>query len=100
MARTREELSEILHNIPGVKGVYYSPPAHMKYPCIKYEETRPYRLRADNLLYLKTNCYTVTVIDANPDTKIKEYVENLPMCSFDRLYTADGLYHFVYTLYF
>lgn len=72
----------------------------MKYPCIKYEETRPATLRADNILYGKTNCYTVTIIDHNPDTTIRERLEQLPMCTFDRPYTSDNLYHFVYTLYF
>lgn len=100
MARTRLELDQILRKILGSNNVYFSPPSHMKYPCIKYEETRPYRMRADDLLYNKVKCYDVTVIDTNPDTLIKERLEELPMCTFDRSYTSDGLYHWVYTIYY
>lgn len=100
MARTRLGLVQILREILGSNNVYFSPPAHMKYPCIKYEEIKPYRMRADDLLYNKVKCYSVTVIDTNPDSQIKERVEELPMCSFDRPYISDGLYHWVYTLYY
>ena len=100
MPRPREELHEILCNILGSRNVYFSPPVKMVYPCIKYEISRPYRERADNILYGHTKCYSVTVIDQDPDSVIKDKIEGLPMCSFDRSYISDELYHFVFTLYY
>lgn len=44
--------------------------------------------------------YTVTIIDRNPDSAIPNKVAELPLCSFNRFYTADNLNHFVYNLYF
>jgi len=44
--------------------------------------------------------YQVTVIDADPDSIIPEKIEALPMCTFDRQFTADNLYHDVFSLYF
>lgn len=100
--RTRLELHDILKSIPGVKKVYYSPPASifMEYPCIRYELSGIPIQHADNIPYFGCKRYTITVIDEDPDTVIPEYVLQLPYCSFDRPYVADGLNHFVFTLYF
>lgn len=100
--RTRLELHDILKSIPGVKKAYYSPPASifMEYPCIRYELSGIPIQRADNIPYFGCKRYTITVIDEDPDTVIPEYVLQLPYCSFDRSYVADGLNHFVFTLYF
>lgn len=61
---------------------------------------KPSVLHADNIKYLNTRGWLVTVIDEDPDSQIAKEVEKLPYCTFDRPYTADGLNHFVYRLYF
>ena len=100
MPRPRTELHEILCDILESRNVYFAPPVKMFYPCIKYELSRPSIKRADNAVYNNTRCYEVTVIDTDPDSVIRDKVEELPMCSFDRPYVADGLYHYVFTLYY
>lgn len=103
--RPREELSDILSSIPGVKKTYYSPPATiqmapMNYPCIRYSLSGIPIRRADNIGYFGRKRYTLTLIDENPDSTIPNDILELPYCSFDRMYVSDGLNHFVFTLYF
>jgi hypothetical protein len=40
------------------------------------------------------------IIDQDPDSAIPPKVAALPMCLFNRFYTADNLNHDVYNLYF
>lgn len=102
MARTRSELHEILCEVLGSRNVYFSPPSLLKYPCIKYEMAKPSVDHADNLRYRAMNCWTLTIIDTDPDSvipgRLTERIQKY--LSSDRVYTADNLYHFVYTLYF
>lgn len=100
MARTRLELHEVLCNLLGSRNVYFKAPAHMNYPCIKYERARPSIQYADNVGYRNTKCYTLTYIDTNPDSEMIDRIADFPMCSVDRSYDADNLHHTVYTLYF
>lgn len=82
--------------------VYFQPPPNvsMLYPCIRYELNDMDTLFAGNVPYRMIDRYKVTVIDKDPDSGIRKSVANLPMCSFDRFYTASNLNHFVFTLYF
>lgn len=82
--------------------VYFQPPSslRMEYPCIRYERTEVDTEFADNSPYKHMTGYTVTVIDANPDSALPAQVGKLTMCVFDRFYTADNLNHDVYTLFF
>jgi len=72
----------------------------MQYPCIVYH--RDYELfnHADDLAYLRRKRYLVTVIDPNPDSGIPDKIAELPLCVYDRFYTADNLNHDVYKLFF
>lgn len=96
----RLELDSILRNI--CPNVYFQPPANleMKYPCIRYVRSKPRGIFADNNLYISRKCYTVTVIDENPDSNIPDKVASLQLCSFDRHYASDNLNHDVFTLYY
>ena len=98
----RLQLHDILSAIPGVKKVYYQPPEsiRMEYSCIRYERSNGLTEFANNFPYKFTMRYTVTVIDADPDSRIVEEVAKLQMCTFDRAYSYDNLYHSVFTLYF
>lgn len=82
--------------------VNFSPPSSkkMNYPCIKYELDRTDAKFADNLPYATAKKYTVTVIDPNPDSELPEEMLKISFCRFDRTYIADGLNHFVFTLYY
>jgi hypothetical protein len=96
----RLQLQSILELI--VEDVYFQPPTNfqLQYPCIIYERDGGEADHADNGLYLHTKRYMVTVIDRNPDSELPDRVERLPLCSFDRFFTADSLNHHVFNLFF
>lgn len=96
----RLELQTLLEELTG--HVYFQPPTKVKiqYPCIVYSRDDSKAERADNKLYRHTKRYQVTVIDRNPDSDLPDKVIELPMCLFNRCYTADDLNHYVFNLYF
>lgn len=98
----QSELQELLLSLLGSPNVYFQPPAslQMVYPCIRYELDDIRMRHADNRPYNHTDRYKVTVIDRNPNSDIREKVAALPMCSFDRFFTADNLNHYVFNLFF
>lgn len=82
--------------------VYFQPPPNlvMQYPCIVYKRDRAETTFADNKLYRHIKGYQVTVIDEDPDSPIPDKVITLPLCKFDRFYTADNLNHDVFNIFF
>jgi hypothetical protein len=104
MAKAREDLHEILVDILGSNHVYFQPPETLKmdYPAIVYELNNIGSIHADNRVYYNTVSYMVTYIayDPEPMSEINRKLLQLPLCSFNRSYTADNLNHFVYTIYF
>lgn len=102
MALPRLQLHEILKGLDGVQDAYFQPDGTttMKYPCIRYERDDTFASFADNIKYVFKKRYTVTVIDQDPDSLIPDLVEGLPLTRFDRKYTANGLNHFVFNLFF
>lgn len=99
----RQQLHLLLLNTPEIERVYFQPPDDVKmmYPCIRYNREDARVSRADNMAYRFTQRYTLIVITRNPDSKAPEYlVRHFPMCSIDRSYTADNLYHTSLTLYY
>lgn len=99
---TRLELHEIFVNILGSRYVYFQPPENLKikYPCIIYKKSTPTIKFANNSSYINKKRYSVTIIDADPDSTIPDKVAALPYCTFDRHFTSDNLNHDVYNLYF
>ena len=99
---TRIELNTLLKTLLGSNAVYFQPPASIKmtYPCIVYQRDYIKTVFANNSAYLHKNRYKITVIDKDPDSSIPAKIGALSLCAFDRRYTADNLYHDVYTLYF
>lgn len=102
LEQKRLELHEFLCRIIGDRRCYYSPPTgfEMEYPCIKYELADTWAIHADNIPYLRSLQWTVTVIDEDPDSKIADTFLDLPKCRFDRKFASDDLNHFVFSLYF
>lgn len=98
----RLELQTLLENLIGNRNVYFQPPANvmMTYPCIVYRRDFAESEFADNSPYRSTKRYQVTVIDRNPDSVIPDKVAVLPMCSFNRFFTADNLNHDVFNIFF
>ena len=96
----RLQLQSLLEEI--TEHVYFQPPTNLQlqYPCIKYERDAADSVFANNGSYRYTKRYMVTVIDRNPDSALPDQVAVLPMCTFDRHYTADDLNHDVFNVFF
>lgn len=82
--------------------VYYQQPPTIwrNEPCILYKRDWAITNFAGNLPYKHVKRYLVTVIDPDPDSAIPDEIAKLPMCVFDRHFTANDLNHFVYKLFF
>lgn len=101
MARSQSELKEVLETVTDADNVYIQPPSTLQYPCIKIDQDRQNVYKyADNKKYLLRKGYTITVISRDPNSPIPGQVEALAHCEFDRRFVTDGLYHFVYQLFF
>jgi hypothetical protein len=100
--RPREDLQTILEDILGSRQVYFQPPetVKMSYPAIVYELNAIGTVHADNSAYQHTRTYDITLIDYDPDSDFVMPILKLPMCKFNRSYTADNLNHFSFTLYY
>ena len=98
----RLELQAILTDILETDNVYFQPPPtiKMEYPCIVYHRDYELTQFADDNPYNHRKRYMVTVIDPDPDSGIPDKVAALPLCVYDRFYTADNLNHDVYKLFF
>lgn len=72
----------------------------MQYPCIVYRRDNSETLFAGNNPYRYVKRYQVTVIDKDPDSGIPDSLATLPMCTFERFYTADNLNHDVFNIFF
>lgn len=98
----RLELQAVLVQLLGTTQVYFQPPptVKMEYPCIVYNREYVDIAHADNNPYKHKKRYQVTVIDRDPDGDISDRVAELPMCSYDRFFTAEGLNHDVFRLFF
>ncbi len=96
----REQLHALLLTLADY--VYFQPPSNlvMQYPCIVYKRDNAETLFAGNKPYRYVKRYQVTVIDSDPDSDIPDKVAGLPLCGFDRHYTADNLNHDVFNLFF
>ena len=103
MAKSRLQLSEILNKIMGVtKRVYFQPPptVKMSYPCIIYKLDDIDTTFADNNPYSLMKKYVVMAVTTDPDSDLPMKIAQLPMCTTNRIYTADNLHHYVFDLYF
>lgn len=102
MISKRLELHEQLEKILGSENVYFQPPPTVKmdYPCIVYKRNNLNQIRADDGFYNGTMGYQVTIIDPNPDSEIPLRMIEIPLCRFDRHYTADNLNHDVFSVYY
>lgn len=98
----RSDLHDLLKNLLGSDQVYFQPPptVSMDYPCIVYKRDYQKIEYADDNPYSHMIRYQVTVIDRDPDSSIPDKVASLPLCAYDRFYTADNLNHDVFKLFF
>lgn len=97
---TRLELQTLLETIMGSDHVYFQPPTGflMAYPCIVYNRSNIRSKSGDNSPYKLDKEYTLTVIDANPDSVIPMKIAGLPQAIFDRNFRSDNLNHDVFNI--
>jgi hypothetical protein len=102
MAREQAELQEILQEIAGEANVYFQPPVdiQMIYPCLVYERDAAETQFASNVPYKFTWRYQIKWIDRDPLSPVLLEIAKLPMCKYDRFYTADNLNHDVFNIFF
>lgn len=99
---SRNDLQRELEKLLGSRNVYYQAPSSVKmeYPAIRYSRSDVNTKFANNKPYLHTNRYEIIVIDRKPDNPVIDGLLKLPMCTYDRHYTAENLHHDVLTLYY
>ena len=98
----RLDLQTLLEFILGSENVYFQPPSGfmLSYPCIVYNRSNIRAAHADNSPYKHDNEYTVTVIDANPDSETPMKIAKLPRCEFDRGFRSGDMNHNVFNILF
>ena len=98
---SRIKLQDLLENILGSRNVYFQPPVsvHIDYDAIVYSRKNIENTFANNSVYKQNDAYEIIAIYEDPDSDLPRKLSKLPMCSFDRHYTADNLNHDVFTLY-
>jgi hypothetical protein len=98
----RLQLQANFEALLGSDKVYFQPPANvrMEYPCIVYKRDEANTVFADNNPWRYVQRYMVTIIDRDPDGLIRDKVAKLPLCLYNRFYTAHNLNHDVFILYF
>lgn len=98
----RLQLQSLLEGLLGSDEVHFQPPATilLNYPCIVYNLDYGVTEFAGNRPYSFTKRYQVTAIDRDPDSQLPDKLAELPLCTINRTYRADGLNHFVFNIYF
>ena len=100
---TRIQLHEKLLALFGSNRVYYQPPETVKlqYPAVIYHFEGFYQRPANDKWYITEGRYNITFIHKDPDVNYgEEMFSAFQMCSFDRRFVSDNLYHDVYTIYY
>lgn len=99
----RLSLHEKLKTLIGNTNVYFQPPAsvNISYPCVIYNIGNGETTFADDRLYKYNHRYELMFIYKKPNIDIIEEVMNaLPMCKINRVYVADNLNHYVFSVYY
>lgn len=102
MSQRRVELQRMLEGLLGTRNVYFQPPTGMKlqYPCIVYHLDTANDVHASDRIYRRLYRYSLTYITKNPEDPMRDTIDNLQYCRFDRFFASDNLNHFVYTIYY
>lgn len=95
----RLDLHNRLTSIQGLSAYFQAPPKNtLKYPCIIYFFKEYKDLKANNDTFLTHEKYELQFISTKSTDPIVELLRKFEYCSFERVYVADGLYHFIFTI--
>lgn len=97
-----EQLRDVFKTKLGITNVYYQPPADVQlyYPCVIFSRTGIPAEHANNKIYKFKTRYQVILIDKSPESEFLIPLLHLPLCSFDRHYTAKNLNHDAFNIYY
>ena len=97
---SRQQLHDRLRLALGSNYVYYQPPENLKmnFPAIVYTLSDMSYAMANNKKYIKNRSYKVIVISHTVDPEVVSTLEDFDYCKFQQVYTADGLYHYVFRI--
>lgn len=100
MAKSRADLSNLLHTF--CTNVYFQPPADKKlsYPCIIYSLDNLNVMFADNGAYRMMDEYSVTYITRDPDDINIRKLATIPLCRLTRTASPNNLHHYYYRVYY
>lgn len=101
----RRGLQTKLETILGSRNVYFQPPPGfmLKYPCIVYNRSPLFTIKADDTNYLNRGHFSVTYIDSNVERSIammSTILDSFDHISVERSFVSDNLNHDVYNLYY
>ena len=98
----RIALSTLLKTINNVGTTYFQPRENieMSFPCTLYKRDSSSTTYADNLKYRHKKRWQITHICRDADCSFSDSFEALPLCTLDRSFVNDDLYHTIFTLYF
>lgn len=103
MSKPRSELNAKFKSILGNNNVYFQPPesVKLKYDCIIYKDVTPFLRRANNFVYILQHKYQITYVTSNKSSPIVDQMLH-EFQLIDRVndFVSDGLYHYIYELYF
>ena len=102
MAQRRIILDNLLRATLGSGNVYFDPPESfkLKYPCIVYSFGGNNDIPADDSIYHRRKRYAMLYITRDADDPMVDTLDDLKYCRMSRAYTADGLFHYAYDIYF
>lgn len=101
MSERSNEIVAFIKDLLNINNVYFQPPTtiQINYPACIIEINDLETNFANNAGYILNTAYKLTLIDKRPDSEMKYKLASQPFCSFNTRYTADNLYHDVFTLY-
>ena len=101
MSQRRVELQRMLEALLDSRNVYFQPPTGTKlqYPCIVYRLDDANDVHANDRIYRRLYRYNLTYITKDPEDPMRDEIDDLQYCSFDRFFASDNLNHYVYTIY-
>ena len=102
MAQTRIDLDKILRSTLGSSNVYFDPPESFKlnYPCIVYSFNGNTDIHAEDERYRRLKRYSLIYITRNADDPMVDKLDDLRFCRLTRPYTANGLFHYAYDIFY
>ena len=97
----RLKLHNILLKIMGNRNVYFQAPGkeQMNYPAIVYKRDDIKNTFACDEVYKQDHVFKITLMVYDPDSELINKISKLPKTKFVTHYSADGLNHYVFTIY-